>query len=179
MKVKICGIRSIEAAKVAINAGADFLGFNFIPGEKRYIHPSIAKKIIDKVRDTIQIVGVFQNNAVAYVDTIANKLNLDYVQLHGQEDLEYERKITTPIIKMLRAAHTTTAAYVLIEGAFETKNIHVPIFIAGGLNAKNVAEKIRTLKPYGVDVARGIESGGKEDSQKIKEFIHIVKGVNV
>ena len=179
MKVKICGIRSIEVAQVAINAGADFLGFNFVHTSPRYIDPLVAKTIFSHIKGQVQIVGIFQNAPVDYVNEIASSLALDYVQLHGQEDLEYEQKITTPIIKMLRSVLPTRAAYVLIEGSFNTKNIQVPIFIAGGLNAKNVRARIRTLKPYAVDVARGVETDGITDVEKIKEFVKQAKGVIV
>ena len=89
INVKICGIRSEMAAKAAVYAGARFLGFNFVPGSKRRIGPAIAKQIIDQVGNQVKIVGVFQNQPVEEVNRIVEELDLDLVQLHGDEDSIY------------------------------------------------------------------------------------------
>lgn len=101
VKVKICGIRNLESAQAAIDAGADFLGFNFVPTSKRYIYPIRAKVIIEKVRGKTKTVGVFQNQTIDEVNNIAEFLSLDYVQLHGEEDLEYVSQIKTNVIKTI------------------------------------------------------------------------------
>lgn len=105
-KVKICGIRSFEDAKHAIDAGADFLGFNFISNSKRYIEPQKAEKIISKLiiangQLTVKFVGVFQNHPVKEINEITDFLGLDFVQLHGEEDGEYMKEIKANIIKKL------------------------------------------------------------------------------
>lgn len=105
-KVKICGIRSFEDAKHAIDAGADFLGFNFVSNSKRYIEHQKAEKIINKltmdnVQLTVKFVGVFQNHPVNEVNEITDFLGLDFVQLHGEEDGEYMKEIKANIIKKL------------------------------------------------------------------------------
>src|SRR5437763_1613760 len=84
--VKICGIRSDMAARAAIYSGAKFLGFNFVSGSQRRISPVIAKQIIDQVKNQVKIVGVFQNQTLEEVNKIADFLDLDYEQLHGDED---------------------------------------------------------------------------------------------
>ncbi|SRR5258708_4562676 len=105
-KVKICGIRDLKSAQVAIDAGADFLGFNFIPISKRYIDPKKAKEIMNQLRINNyqlrnKIVGVFQNQPTDEVNAIAESVGLDIVQLHGEEDEEYMNKINTNIIKKI------------------------------------------------------------------------------
>src|SRR5260221_13303934 len=98
IKVKICGIQSLASANNAINAGADFLGFNFVKTSKRYIHPSLVLYIAQRVKGKIKLVGVFQNAPILKVNDIARRLHLDYVQLHGEEDNEYCRKIKSLVI---------------------------------------------------------------------------------
>ena len=184
VKVKICGIRNLESAQTAVDAGADFLGFNFIPGEKRYIHPSSAKKIIDEVKNKIQIVGVFQNNEIDYVNTIVDQLDLDYAQLHGNET--YSNKVHTKVIKTIHAGDDFlyTCDYFLLDREENTslrvpqKNT-VPVVLAGGLNCENVAGIAEEYKPFAVDVARGVETDGVTDVEKILEFVKQAKGVLV
>ena len=114
VQVKICGIRNLESALVAIDVGADFLGFNFVKTSKRYINPISAKDIIDRIKSknhsirksqdkksNIKIVGVFQNAKFDEVNKIADELNLDFVQLHGKEDEKYMSDIKHPIIKKI------------------------------------------------------------------------------
>src|SRR5438270_537494 len=106
VKVKICGIRSIESAQAAIDAGADFLGFNFVKESKRYVYPIRAKKIIEALRSKncearIMLVGIFQNLDIDEVNHITEFLELDFVQLHGEENMEYISKIKTNIIKAI------------------------------------------------------------------------------
>src|SRR5947209_2564781 len=93
VKVKICGTRSKKSALAAIDAGADFLGFNFVEGSKRKINPKIAKEIIREVAGRVRVVGVFQNVEVDYINELVELLNLDYVQLHGEENQEFISKI--------------------------------------------------------------------------------------
>ena len=98
-KVKICGIRSVESALAAVDAGADFLGFNFVPTSKRYIDPSVAKTIVDAVKDKVQVVGVFQDVDAKTITKICSLLSLDFVQLHGKETPAFCREIKIPVIK--------------------------------------------------------------------------------
>src|SRR5438105_2453385 len=98
-KVKICGIRNIDSANAAIHAGADFLGFNFVLTSKRFINPIKAKAIIDKVRKQVNIVGIFQNAGLDEINEHIKFLKLAYVQLHGNEDDQFVKKIKTNVIK--------------------------------------------------------------------------------
>jgi len=176
VKVKICGIRTLDAAQTAINTGADFLGFNFVLTSKHYIKPGLAKKIIKELKGRIKTVGVFQNAKINFVNKIVNDLDLDYVQLHEKR-----------IIKSVKDKET----YLLIDrekqGAGQTPNLNnakvfarkLKIFFAGGLTPNNVAKIVKKVKPYAVDVAGGVETNGIEDVNKIKQFISNAKGVAI
>lgn len=195
VEVKICGIRTLEAAQTAVDAEASFLGFNFVPSSKRYIEPDEAKKIIDQIRGVSQVVGVFQNAAVEEVNEIASKLGLDFVQLHGSESPEYVNQIKVRVIKAFSLSSDLNSDQIIVtmdrysvplylldrekqgQGAkVNLKKAHelaklFPLFISGGLTPDNVAEVIKVAKPYGVDVAGGVETNGVQDLKKIKAFI--------
>jgi len=194
MKVKICGIRSLASAQAAIDAGAEFIGFNFVPTSKRYIDPNVCQIIIDQIRGEIKIVGVFKNAAVDEVNNLARQLGLDYVQLHGEEDDEYIKQIDAPVIKSSNGIQNTTykhATFLLLDRKEQGQGSMVAvdfakylakrneIFYAGGLTPDNVIAIIEIVKPYAVDVAGGIETNGKEDVDKIKAFIANAKGVTL
>ncbi len=105
MKVKICGIKTLSAAKAAAKAAADFLGLNFVPTSKRCISEETAKEIIAELRGPrpvarkVRFTGVFQNQSIELVNGIADRLDLDFVQLHGDESPEYCARVNTPVIK--------------------------------------------------------------------------------
>jgi phosphoribosylanthranilate isomerase len=194
VKVKICGIRTLESAQAAIAGGADFIGFNFVSSSKRYIDPEICHTFIDEIKGRVKIVGVFQNAPVDYVNSIAELLGLDFVQLHGDESAVYIKEINHPVIKSINVNNllvNESAYYLLLDRInqgqgrmvdvtrakeFASKN---KIFFAGGLTPDNVASVIEKVKPFAVDVASGIETNGKEDLQKINGFISNAKGVNL
>src|SRR6266567_7635105 len=96
VQVKICGIRRLDAAQTAVAAGADFVGFNFVPHSRRYIDPHVAKAISMHIKGKIQMVGVFQNENPETVNAISELLDLELVQLHGEENEAYFQKITFP-----------------------------------------------------------------------------------
>lgn len=197
--VKICGVRSIMAAQTAVYSGAKFLGFNFVSGSQRRITPVIAKQIIDQIRNQVKVVGVFQNEKFEEVNKIAEFLDLDFVQLHGDEDENYANEIERPVIKVLQLISEFDITDVLKEmnkyksdyflldrkkqgkgKMLNLKHLSIiarekPIFVAGGLTPENVLEIVRSVKPFGVDVAGGIETNRIEDTEKIKLFIERAK----
>lgn len=203
VKVKICGIRSMESALAAVEAEADFLGFNFVPNSKRFVSPSHAKSIINNMKGRVKIIGVFQNADSAYINELIDFLGLDFVQLHGNEDMEFVNKINGPAIKaiclpsgmdtdkVIEDMQKYQVNHFLIDrerqGEGDMINIETvktiakkfSIFLAGGLNPDNIAEIVDTVQPYAVDVASGIETDGLENTQKIKEFIKNAKGVSI
>lgn len=198
-KVKICGIRSLMAAQTAIYAGAQFLGFNFVPRSKRRISPEFAKQIITQIKNQVQIVGVFQNQPLEEVIRIVDFLDLDFVQLHGEENQEYIDGFDLPVIKTLqlesdfdlnkifKIMNNTKADYFLLDrvkqGQGKLLNMDKvnmiskshKIFVAGGLTPLNITEVVRSSEPFGIDVASGIETGGVEDPEKIKLFLERIK----
>jgi phosphoribosylanthranilate isomerase len=193
VKVKICGIRTRESAKAAVAAGADYLGFNFVPSSRRVISVEKTQKIIDAVRGEVQIVGVFKDMDCHDVNTIAQTLGLNFVQLHGQEDASYMKKIKTTIIKKVSLdsgfQQTDAVSFVLLDRKVQGQGAMIdgekarefardfPIFFAGGLTPDNVSGAVSVVQPYGVDVSGGIETNGKEDLEKIRVFIKNAKGV--
>lgn len=197
-QVKICGIRSLVAAQTAIYAGAKFLGFNFVSGSRRKVSPEFAKQIISQIKNQVNIVGVFQNQPSDEVSKIADYLDLDFVQLHGDENQEYIDSIKRQIIKTLsldsdfdlnkvvKNMSQIKAEYFLLDrnkqGQGKMLNMDKvnmvskshQIFVAGGLTVTNVVDVVRLAEPFAVDVASGIETRGVEDLEKIKSFIERV-----
>lgn len=193
-KVKICGVRTIEAAKAAIEAGADFLGFNFVPTSERFIDPQKAVEIINLVKGQVKIVGVFQNVPVEDVIQIVSDLKLDLVQLHGYENNNYIRALKIPVIKSITAhdqPQSIKADYFILDRAqrgegemvdLETGSqlaFKFPLFFAGGLTSDNVSEVVTKVRPFAVDVAAGVETDGVQDLEKIRVFVKNAKGVTL
>ncbi len=199
--VKICGIRSVESALAAIDAGADFIGLNFVPTSKRKINEGTAREIVEAVEGQAMTVGVFQNADSVYVNTLARSLDLDYVQLHGTEDAAYCSQMQTKVIKalslkqnvdvhaLLREMKELDVSLFLLDRAVQGSGSAIPVqvaerlaqefevFLAGGLLPDTVAGVVKKIRPYAVDVAGGIETDGEEDIIKIKQFIMNAKGV--
>ncbi len=203
VKVKICGIRNLESAIVSINAGSDFLGFNFVKSSKRFIEPVIAKKIIEIIKRRTQTVGVFQDAKIDYINYLIDYLNLDLVQLHGNEEVGFINKIKIPVIKTISISNNLNNDKIIMdmrkykvysflidrEKQGEGKMIDLkkaqiiakkfPVFIAGALNTDNVLSVINTINPVGIDVASGIETNGNLDSEKVVKLIKQAKGADL
>lgn len=200
VKVKICGIKTNEAAQAASDAGADFLGFNFVPSSKRYIRLEKAKEIIDDLLGTVAKVGVFMDADISEVNKLINYLKLDYVQLHGNELPDYVERIeNAQVIKTIslpadfnveetiKKMKKYRVDYFLldreIQGRGELLNPKkvceltsvFPIILGGGLTVENVVNIVQLTKPQIVDVAGGVETNGAKDLEKIKKFIKNAK----
>ncbi len=199
-KIKICGITNINDALFAQECGADFLGFIFYKKSPRYILPLKAKEIIDKLDKKIKKVGVFVNESYEEILRIKKECGLDFVQLHGDEDLEFCEKFDLSIIiKAIRVKDEINLdkyiklKYILLDkfsaseygGAGKTfdwqkavdfcKKYKGNLFVSGGLNSSNVLDAIETLHPYAVDVSSGVEKEpGKKDCDKVREFVELV-----
>ncbi|HDR6267202.1 MULTISPECIES: phosphoribosylanthranilate isomerase [Bacillus cereus group] len=196
MKVKICGITDVETAKSACEYGADALGFVFAES-KRKITPKRAKEIIQELPANVLKIGVFVNESVEVIQKIADECGLTHVQLHGDEDNYQIRRLNIPCIKSLgvtserdmKNAQRYETDYILFDSPKEKfhggngktfswellghmpKELRKKTILAGGLNALNIEEAIRTVRPYMVDVSSGVETEGKKDVEKIKQFI--------
>jgi len=201
VKVKICGITSLDDARMAVDAGADALGFVFYDKSPRYINPVAAAKIIAKLPPFVQTVGLFVNEEVEQVNWTADFCGLDVVQLHGDESPEDCLEVKRRVIKVFRIQNIVSieplkkyqvSGYLLdawcpdcYGGTGKTFNWEVAaaarqygrIILAGGLSADNVAEALQAVQPYAVDVSSGVESApGKKDAEKVKKFIKRAKG---
>lgn len=198
MLVKVCGITTLEAAQAATSASADFIGFVFALSS-RQIDPLKAKEIADQLPASVKLVGVFVNESILTIEKTANQVGLDYIQLHGDETAEFASELSLPIIKALTIndkfafdLNHFPADYFIIDspgkkfrgGSGKTfdwqqlteLNINLDkVFLAGGLNEKNVKLAIDTVKPIGVDVSSGVETNGEKDPSKIKVFLNQAK----
>jgi len=202
VKVKICGITNEEDAVASVNFGCDAVGFVFYKKSSRYITPDIARAIAKKLPRQVVKVGVFVNAQEKSIKDIAKSCNLDILQFHGDESPEFCRKFKGyKIIKAFRVKNEVdlekvlkyqTFAYLFdtftkskVGGTgkkFDWKLIrHInkikrPIFLSGGLTAKNVKNALEVVKPHWVDVSSSVEiKQGKKDHKKVKEFIRTVK----
>ncbi len=196
MKVKICGIRNLETALVAEQCGADLLGFIFYPKSHRYIEPKQAADITARLTRAKKV-GVFVDESWREVNRILRIADLDYVQLHGRESVEYAEKIEAPVIKAWRwgdgftaeEANGFPAEMILVdtfvkgqaggtgesfcwsEASEELGKLQKPWLLAGGISADNVKEATDILHPFGVDVSGSLEIKGKKSTEKIEEFL--------
>ncbi len=200
VRIKICGITRADDAQVAIDAGADALGFIFVRESPRYVTPEAAEKIIRTVPPFISRVGVFVNENPDTVMEIAERCGLDTLQLHGDETPEYCSNMKLTVIRAFRMSagfteslltRFTVGAFLFdtaVKGklggtgeTFDWKRAvplkrYGPLILAGGLRPGNVAEAIRVVGPYGVDVSSGVEANpGIKDHKAIKEFIRICR----
>ena len=190
LKVKICGITNYTDAIEAIQAGADALGFVFYKKSPRYITPSDAKKIIDKLPPFIGRVGLFVNEGIDTINTISRYCNLTVSQIHFEVDEEALDALEGRALPVIRAKEPKdilqySNRYRLVDvycdsygGSGKRLNLDwfkdidcSKIILAGGLTPDNVDE-VKKYNFYGVDVSSGVEkSKGKKDKVKMKEFI--------
>jgi phosphoribosylanthranilate isomerase len=203
-KIKICGITNVQDTHAAVDLGADALGFIFVPDTPRYIEPQDAARAISELPPFVTKVGVFADESPEAISQIVQTCGLNAIQLHGSETPKYcddmgaSSRVT--IIKSFRVKdrHSLSpipeykvSAYLLDTyvkgkkgGTGETFNWDLAkeakqygrVIIAGGLTPENVAEAIRHVQPYAVDVGSGVEaSPGRKDHAKIKAFIENVR----
>jgi phosphoribosylanthranilate isomerase len=190
MFVKICGLTNLEDTLAAWEQGAAAAGFNFYPKSPRYVEPEVLKQWIGSVPRAMWKVGVFVNESPARVVEISRELNLDIVQLHGDESPRevplgfrvWKAARITPGFDLSRLDGFSTEA-LLLDGpangitfdwglaAIQNRKI----ILAGGLNEENVREAIERVRPWGVDVCSRIESApGKKDHARMRRFIQKV-----
>ncbi len=205
MKVEVCGITNYRDASMALSLGADALGFNFYPSSPRYIDTDSARRIIRRLPLFVTTVGVYVDASdLDEVDRSGRHARVEVLQLHGNETAEYCRKLAG--WKLIKALHIgkgfppselekyPVSAFLLdtrdreLYGgtgkAFDWKlarkiRTSHPLILAGGLCAENVAEAIRTVRPYAVDVCSGVESApGNKDRRKLAAFMNEVHRVS-
>lgn len=200
-KVKICGIRTSEAAKAAAQAGADFLGFNFVPTSKRKVSIEDARLIIASIPQNSKpsVVGIFKDETLDEIRRIRDAVPLQYIQLHGNEDPKFSEALGGNIIKVFSLAEdfdiletkqkmkSHKASFYLLDRAIQGKGRMLdlskvsilakefPIMLSGGLDPHNVSGAVQKTHPFGVDVAGGIEIDYAQDEEKIVSFIRNAK----
>lgn len=200
-RIKICGIRDLETAMVAAEAGADAIGFIFVRSSPRFIEPDAAAEIMASLPPFVSTVGVFMNMPVDSFSDIEEACPTTFTQLHGDENAELIAACA-PVIKGIRFSQNTIAEQlarfeadenveaILIDGPSPGEGIpfqwsdldaHLeaiskPIMLAGGLNPENVGDAIAELRPFGVDVSSGVErTRGVKDHELIRMFCDAVR----
>lgn len=204
VKVKICGITNGEDAQAAVAAGADLLGFVFCDESPRHVTVEQAAAIARLVPPYVVRVGLFVNAPEELVFEAMSACGLQLLQFHGDEKPDYCRQFGAMSMKAFRVKDEETIralpdyptdAWLLdafVPGerggtghsfnwdlAVEAVKLGRPVFLAGGLTPENVADAVRQVRPYGVDVSSGVESApGKKDHAKVRAFIQAAKAAS-
>jgi len=199
-KIKICGIKTEKDALAAMNAGADLIGFNFYSKSPRHIDVGICRDIMSVMRryGHVTYVGVFVNASVQEIHATMETCGLGLAQLHGDETPEMLSALGEKAFKAFRGVPADVKGYVrsespallvdaAVKGVYGGSGVtadwsaaavlakRYPLLLAGGLTPENVAEAVRQVKPWGVDVASGVESEpGRKDAKKMSAFVKAV-----
>jgi len=201
IRVKICGITSMEDGLAVAEAGADALGFVFYRKSPRYVTPETAAAIVRQLPPFVTTVGLFVNESGGQVESIRRRVGLDCLQFHGNESQNYLAQFPCRVIKAVRmdapAAVRKIQEYQVnailvdsfregVEGGsgatfdwswLEAVPADSRIILAGGLNPENVAEAIRVCQPYAVDCSSGVERvPGVKDARRVRAFVAAAKG---
>jgi len=217
-KVKMCGISKVETIPAVVEAKPDYMGLVFA-SSKRQVTVDQAKTLVEELHkqytkrynngaeqsnnDEIKTVGVFVNETLDNLVTIATEVNLDAVQLHGDEDEAFIQSLKERTnVEVWKAVQIRSAADaevwidssadMLLFDAYHKDErggtgevfdwscldeFERPFMLAGGIDSTNVARAIRTVRPYGIDISSGIETDGVKDDEKIKAFTNIVRTI--
>ena len=217
-KVKMCGISKVETIPAVVEAKPDYMGLVFAPS-KRQVTVDQAKTLVEELHkqytkrynngaeqsnnDEIKTVGVFVNETLDNLVSIATETNLDAVQLHGDEDEAFiqslKERTNVEVWKAVQIrsaadaeAWIDSSADMLLFDAYHKDErggmgevfdwscldeFERPFMLAGGIDSTNVARAIRTVRPYGIDISSGIETEGVKDDEKIKAFTNIVRTI--
>ncbi|MBC8256677.1 MAG: phosphoribosylanthranilate isomerase [Candidatus Marinimicrobia bacterium] len=195
IQVKICGITSLKDANIAVNYGASAIGLIFFPGSPRYVDPEKVKNWILEIPEYVKKVGVFVDEKNENIHGIVRSLDLDFIQLHGDESPEYCAQIIKPVIKVFRVGDdfdsNVLRKYQVAAFLFDTYQkgkpggtgenfnwkliadlkTNTPIILSGGLNADNILNGIEIVNPAVVDVNSGVESIPRiKDRGKVKNI---------
>ena len=200
-RIKFCGMTKQQDVLRAIDLGVDALGFVFVSDSPRCLTLEQAQRLIKKVPPFVVTVGLFMQSNKNYIEEVLNAIRLDLLQFHGDEDEEFCAQFQRPYLKAVPMASISSVAdycekfpsatgFILDSHALSKmggsgevfewskipKSLNKPVILAGGLSANNVADAIRAVQPYAVDVSSGIEaSKGVKDLVKMEHFIKEVK----
>lgn len=197
-KLKICGLSRLQDIEAANRWRPDYIGFVFAPS-RRQINATQAAQLKEHLDKRIITVGVFVDAELDFICQLYFAGLIDWIQLHGSETTAYleqlRQLVPAPIIKAIAVGSTpppqdSTADYLLFDTASkiarggtgqvfdwqQLKTIKRPYFLAGGINAANVVNACRQLRPYCLDVSSGVETDGYKDEAKIRHLIEILRG---
>ena len=201
MLVKICGITRLEDAEAAVEQGAHALGFVFWPKSPRFVDPDRAQAIIAALPPLVTVVGVFVDQPASEVNEVAARVGLGAVQLHGDETREYVGGIERPVVKSFAIGESSRddavdawpACVTLLLDVYDPSRrggtgrridwmraarvaARRPALLAGGLKPENVAEAIRCVRPFGIDVSSGVESSpGIKDHVRLRALFEVME----
>ena len=192
VRVKQCGITSVDDAELCVEHGAWALGMIFVPSSPRRCKQSEAARIVEAMQRRVELVGVFQNATLEHVTRSTESLGLTIVQLHGDEGPSYCAEVARRTgAKIMKATRVRSRADVVALEPFRTalhlldgeggqpfdwsltrlRRTDVPLVMAGGLTPENVADAIAATRPFAVDVARGTErERGVKDPDLVAAF---------
>ena len=200
VKVKVCGMTSLKDALVAVEGGADAVGFIFYKKSPRSVTMKTVRGIVLELPPFVDTVGVFVDETAEQINKIADYCNLDIIQLHGDESPTFCKKIRRKVIKAFRIKDMQSvkklSSFQVSGFLLDTfsENLHGgtgkvfdwnlalpakkfgPVIMAGGLTPNNVQQAVRQIRPYGVDVCSGVESEpGIKDHKKVRAFLNNAK----
>ena len=200
VKVKVCGMTSLKDALVAVEEGADAVGFIFYKKSPRSVTMKIVREIVLELPPFVDTVGVFVDETAVQINKIADYCNLDIIQLHGDESPTFCKRIRRKVIKAFRIKDMQSvkkiSSFQVSGFLLDTfsENLHGgtgkvfdwnlvlpakkfgPVIMAGGLTPNNVQQAVRQVRPYGVDVCSGVESEpGIKDHKKVRAFLKNAK----
>ena len=204
-RIKICGITREQDVLTVARSGADALGLVFYEKSPRHVGLQQAAKLARSVPPFVTVVGLFVNPSTEYVHEVLSKVPLDVLQFHGEETPDFCQQFGKPYLKAIRvkagvdllqcASRYADAQGLLLDAFIEgthggtgesfdwsiiPHDLPLPVILSGGLHAGNVADAIKQVRPYAVDVSSGVEaSKGIKDAAKIAAFINEVKRIDV
>ena len=199
-KIKICGLKRELDIEYINEFLPEFAGFVFYPKSKRYVDFEKAKSLKSKLDKNIKAVGVFVNEDIEKILFLCKNDIIDIIQLHGNEDEEYIKKLKEktekPVIKAVRIDENkkdyssifvdTSADYILLDSTagsgktFDWEKVSLPkkpFFAAGGINIKNAEKAIKIFTPFALDISSGVETDGVKDREKIKDIINLIRRI--
>ena len=205
MKLKICGVKTVKEAEGLKAIGVDYIGLNFVPTSSRCISLETAQEILAILRDSaVQTIALFQNQPLDVVEEYARQLGVDYVQLHGDEPAEYARSLQTPVMRaiamdpakpadeLIDFIKDYPADYFVLDRAKQGQGdivdpalaqqiaVAAPdkICLAGGINPDNLADILKRVRPYAIDISSGVRTGENIDMAKVAQCQEIIRAVS-